>query len=197
MATTTVSRSYPRRTRLRDGGEAILRLMAPADGEALLAFARKLPPDDLLFLRMDITQPPVVDEWVANIRAGRTITILAEADGEMAGYASLHYNEVLWTRHVGEIRVAVAPKYRRQLLGETLAREVFSIARDLGLLKITAQMTPDQAGARATFERLGFRPEAILADFVLDREGRTRDLLIMSYDITGLTDIEDVVKDRL
>ena len=188
MATTTSSRSYPRRARLRDGGEATLRLMTAADGEAMLALARGLPADDLLFLRMDITQPPAVDEWVANIRAGRTITVLAEINDKLVGYASLHYNEVLWTRHVGEIRVAVAHKHRRQLLGETLAREVFSIARDLGLRKITAQMTPDQAGARATFERLGFRPEALLADFVQDREGHTRDLLIMAYDVTGFHD---------
>ena len=188
MATTTLSRSYPRRAKLRDGAEATLRLMAAADREAVLGFARQLPADDLLFLRMDITEPPVVDEWVANIKAGRTITILAVVGEKLAGYASLHYNEVLWTRHVGEVRVAVAPKYRRLLLGQALADEVFSIARELGLKKITAQMTPDQVAARVTFERLGFRPEALLADFVQDRRGHTRDLLIMAYDVTGFHD---------
>jgi RimJ/RimL family protein N-acetyltransferase len=69
---------------------------------------------------------------------------------------------------------------------------VFSIARDIGLRKITAQMTPDQTGARVTFERLGFRPEALLADYVVDREGRTRDLLIMSHDVAGFSDVEHV-----
>ena len=188
MAITTLSRTYPRKARLRDGGEATLRLMTEQDRDALLAFARRLPGDDLLFLRMDITQAPVVDEWIANIQAGRTITILAEVHGELAGYASFHYSEVLWTRHVGEIRVAVAPKHRRHLLGQALTEEVFSIARELGLSKVTAQMTPDQAGARATFERLGFRPEALLADYVQDRGGRTRDMLIMAYDVTGFHD---------
>jgi RimJ/RimL family protein N-acetyltransferase len=53
-------------------------------------------------------------------------------------------------------------------------------------------MTPDQKGAIATFERLGFRAEALLHDFVLDRDGKTRDLLIMSYDIAGLTDSEQI-----
>jgi hypothetical protein len=51
-------------------------------------------------------------------------------------------------------------------------------------------MTPDQRGARATFERLGFHPEALLADFVVDREGKTRDLLIMSHDVAGFTDVQ-------
>lgn len=188
MTTMTATESYPRQIKLRDGSEATLRLMTDADKEALLGFARQLPPDDLLFLRMDITQAPVVDEWVANIKAGRTITVLAEVHGRLVGYASLHRNEVLWTRHVGELRVAVDPKLRRRLLGQALFEEVFSIAKDLGLRKITAHMTPDQAGARATTESLGFRPEALLQDFVEDREGHTRDLLIMSYDVAGFHD---------
>ena len=96
----------------------------------------------------------------------------------------------MWTRHVGELRVIVGPEYRRRGLGRRLTDEVFAIARDIGLRKITAQMTPDQKGARATFERLGFRPEALLADFVVDREGLPRDLLIMSHDVTGFTDVE-------
>ena len=52
-------------------------------------------------------------------------------------------------------------------------------------------MTPDQKGARATFERLGFRAEALLQDFVVDHSGRTRDLLVMGYDVTGLTEHVD------
>jgi RimJ/RimL family protein N-acetyltransferase len=69
---------------------------------------------------------------------------------------------------------------------------VFAVARQLGLRKVTAQMTPDQKGARVTFERLGFQPEALLADFVVDRDGKTRDLLIMSHDLSGFTDTQHV-----
>ncbi len=188
MVTSTVNRRYPRQARLADSGEVTLRLMSRNDRQALLNFARHLPGDDLLFLRMDITSEGAIDEWITNVEAGRTITVLAEKNGELAGYASLHYNEVLWTRHVGEIRVVVAPKHRRKALGQRLTEEVFAISRGLGLRKVMAQMTPDQVGARATFERLGFRPEALLADFVVDRSGKLRDMLIMSYDVDGFHD---------
>ena len=164
--------------------------MEASDGDAILAFAQGLPPDDLLFLRLDITKPEGVAEWVRNIEAGRTITILAEDSGRIAGYASIHHNEVLWSRHVGEIRVIVGSGYRRRGLGRRLTDEVFAISRDIGLAKISAQMTPDQKGARATFERLGFRPEALLADFVMDREGKPRDLLLMTHDVAGFSDVE-------
>jgi L-amino acid N-acyltransferase YncA len=164
--------------------------MAPSDREAVLAFAQGLPPNDLLFLRLDITTPEGVEEWLRNIDAGRTITVLAEVEGAIAGYASVHHNEALWNRHVGELRVIVGSEHRRLGLGRRLTDEVFAIARDIGLQKITAQMTPDQKGARATFERLGFQPEALLADFVVDREGKPRDLLIMTHDLAGFTDVE-------
>lgn len=175
--------TYPRQLKLGKGREATLRLMTPADRDAVLSMAQSLPRDDLLFLRMDITQPRVVDEWIANVQKGRSIVVVAEIGGEIAAEASIHINEVLWTRHVGEIWMIVVPKYRRLHLGRRLAEEVFAIAKNLGLEKITAQMTPDQAAACATFERLGFAPEAILADYAVDREGQKRDLLIMSYDV--------------
>jgi RimJ/RimL family protein N-acetyltransferase len=191
-----LARRYPRELSL--GEETLsLRLMEPSDRDAVLEFARSLPHDDLLFLRLDITKPDGADEWVRNVESGRTITVLAEADGRVAGYASVHHNDAMWSRHIGEIRVNVGAEHRKRGLGRRLTEEVFSIARELGLRKVTAQMTTDQRGARAVFERLGFHPEALLADFVVDREGKTRDLLIMSHDVTGFTDVEHPRKKKV
>ncbi len=187
---TSFTRRYPRDLALQGGAVIMLRLMEPRDSDAILSFARKLPHDDLLFLRLNITAPEGVAEWVRNVEAGRTITVLAEQGGEIVGYASVHHNDAMWNRHIGEIRVNVGAEFRKQGLGRRLVDEVFAIARDVGLRKITAQMTPDQKGARVTFERLGFRPEALLADFVVDREGKTRDLLIMTHDLAGFTNTE-------
>ncbi len=181
-------RTFPRQARLDNGKTLELRLMDASHRDELIAFARELPRRDVLFLRMDITDPRNVNEWIKNIEAGRTVTVLAYDDGKLAGYASLHHEEVLWTRHVGEIRTIVSEAYRGIRLGARLAEEMFAIAKELGLKKITAQMTSDQKGARATFERIGFRPEALLADHVIDNEGRTHDMLIMSYDIDGFHD---------
>lgn len=186
---TKVQRDYPRTVKLEDNSSVTLRLMASDDADRVVAFARGLPVDDLLFLRLDITDPAVVDRWVENLEEGRTISIIAEAKGEMVGYVSLHYNEVAWQRHLGEIRMQVGQRYRSKGLGRRLAAEIFAVARDLGLRKITAQMTPDQKGAIATFQRLGFQAEALLQDFVIDRSGQTRDLMVMAHDVEGFTDL--------
>jgi RimJ/RimL family protein N-acetyltransferase len=179
---------YPREAKLGGGKALQLRLLGPEHREDLVAFAKGLPRQDVLFLRIDITDPRNIDEWLKNVEAGRTVTVLAYDGDKLAGYASLHHNEVLWTRHVGEIRTIVGEAYRGIRLGARLADEIFAIAKEIGLKKITAQMTSDQRGARATFERIGFRPEALLADHVIDNEGRTHDMLIMAYDIDGFND---------
>jgi L-amino acid N-acyltransferase YncA len=181
-------RAYPRALTLDSGTAITLRFMTAADAAAVVAFAQSLPADDLLFLPTDITSSSVVAQWVKNLAAGRTVTVIAEAGDEVAGYASLHHHETSWQRHLGEIRIQAGQRYRSQGLGRGLAGEVFALATELGLRKIVAQMTVDQKGAIATFERLGFRAEALLSDFVIDREGRMRDLMIMAYDVDGLTE---------
>jgi RimJ/RimL family protein N-acetyltransferase len=183
-----LKRAYPRELKLADGKKIELRLADSSSRDVLLSFARELPKQDLMFLRMDITDQRNIEEWLRNIEAGRTITVLAYDAGELVGWASLHHNEVLWTRHVGEIRTIVGASYRNVRLGVRLAEEIFEIAKDIGLKKIIANMRSDQRGARAAFERIGFRPEALLSDYVVDSEGRTHDMLIMSYDIDGFND---------
>ena len=179
---------YPRTVPLRDGTVVNLRLMTAADAGRIASFARSLPEDDLLFLRTDITDPSAIALWVKNLEAGLTTTVIAEVNGETAGYASLVQNRVSWQRHLGEIRTQVGLSHRSRGLGRALAGEIFALGRARGLRKIVAQMTTDQKGAIATFERLGFKPEALLQDFVVDHAGRTRDLVVMAYDVAGLTE---------
>src|ERR1043165_1065753 len=180
-------RTYPRSTTLKNK-QITLRLMEPGDRDALMNFARSLPQDDLLFLAVDITRPEALDQWVYNIQSGLIKTIVAEADGKLIGHGSLSHNALQWTRHLGEIILLLSPDYRSIGLGSLLANELFSGARDLGLQKIVARMAAEQQGAFRVLERLGFRAEALLADYVMDREGRTHDLIVMSHDVNGHTE---------
>jgi L-amino acid N-acyltransferase YncA len=183
--------TYPKSVILPDGSKIEIRLMTAVDKEAILAFARKLPEEDMLFLRIDIAKDEGVDAWLANIESGATTTLTAyDADG-LVGYAAVHQNTVPWTRRVGELRVNVSQDYRSRGLGKNLISEIFSLARGVGLKKLVANMMSDQHGAQAAFRRLGFVPEAVLADHVEDRNGMTRDLIIMSYFIDGHSDSID------
>lgn len=178
-------KDYQRKITLADKTPIQLRAMNRKDRDAVLAFAKALPAEDLLFLRVDLTEPDVVDNWIANLEAGNSTSIAAFDGDEFIGYATVHTNRAHWTRHVGEIRVNVAPAFRTRGLGRVLISEIFDIARDQGLKKLMANMTVDQRGAQAAFRRLGFVVEAMMADFVQDAEGNYRDMIIMSFDIDG------------
>ncbi len=187
--------TYPKPITLGDGAKIEIRIMSQDDKTAVLSFARSLAEEDLLFLRSDITQPAVVDEWMNNLESGYSTSLAAYDQDGLVGYASVHKNAAPWTRRVGELRVNVSQDYRARGLGKNLISEIFSVARGLGLQKLMANMTADQPGAQAAFRKLGFVPEAMLADYVEDKNGRPRDLVIMTYDIGGHSGhIEDTVK---
>lgn len=191
---TDLAETYPKSVTLPEGPEVELRVMTAADRDPLVSFARALPQEDLLFLRVDLTESSVVDDWMRNIAAGLSTALVAYDSTGLIGYAAVHRNPAPWTRRVGEIRVNVSPDYRGKGLGRVLTSHIFDLARGLGLSKLVANMTADQHGAQSAFRRLGFVPEAVLADYVEDRKGRLRDLVIMTYDIEGHT---DRIADRL
>jgi len=179
---TVDARSYPV-THKAGNKDVTLRLMTTADKPGILAFARALPEHDLLFLRRDITEDAAVDDWVNEMKSGEIVTILAEYKGDIVGYATIHRSLLRWTAHVAELRVMVAESMRGAGLGRVLTQEAFANALAGGIEKMVAQMTLDQKGAIATFEGLGFRPEALLRDQVKDRQGNTHDLLVLSHEV--------------
>ena len=191
MSTNSIAEKFPSKITLANKTKVEIRIMTKADREAILAFANSLPEEDLLFLRVDLTQPSVIDEWIANLETGDSTSLVAYDSDGLIGYATVHRSKARWTRRVGEIRVNVASAYRAQGLGKYLTSQIFDLARHEGLKKLMANMTVDQHGAQAAFRRLGFVPEALLADYVEDASGTSRDLVIMSYDVEGHTEQVD------
>ncbi len=179
-------RNYPWTTNI-NGTKVTLRLMAAADKDNVLKFALSLPEDDLLFLSFDITQESFVKNWIRRIETGNWHTILVEIDGKLVGHGSLMRTEQTWSRHLGEIILLLSPEVRGKGLGNILAGELFAKAEELKLQKVVARMASEQKGAIQVFEKLGFNAEALLADYVIDRNDKTHDLIAMSYDVRGLT----------
>jgi L-amino acid N-acyltransferase YncA len=180
-------RDYPWTTKL-NGTTVTLRLMERGDLEKSLQFSRELPEEDLLFLTVDITDAGEMEQYVRAVERGQAVTVLAEVEGRFVGYGSLQCSLPHWTRHLGEIRLLVGRELRGKGLGRLLANEVIQLAQAKGLQKLVARMAVEQKGAQHVFERLGFRAEALLTDFVMDRHGRTHDLIVMTHDVTGLNE---------
>lgn len=160
-----------------------LRLLGSGDRDAVLEFARHLPPHDLLFLRRDITDPDQVDQWLRDTEQGLSVTVLALRGDEIVGYTTVASDGLNWTRHVRELRVLVGPTMRGKNLGRLLTEQAFAIAKQQGVKKMIAQMTTDQKAAVKVFREMGFEPEARMRSQVMDRDGLLHDLLIMGLDV--------------
>ncbi len=179
-----VAHNFPWTVRVA-GTDVKFRLMTPGDSGEVRQFVSELPEEDLFFLMDDPRDPAGMERWVNRVREGLSLTVLAESGGTLIGYGTLRRGGMTWTRHLGEIRLMISPAYRGKGLGKLLAKEVFAVAHDLELRRLIARLTSSQTPARYLFQHLGFHIEALLADCVIDREGRTEDLVFMSYDVAG------------
>src|SRR4030088_3762287 len=157
---TSDRRSYP--LHVATGAGAIeFRMMGPADEAAVLAFAQALPAHDLLFRPRNISEPRVLSAWVKEIQRGAITSLLAVKAGKVVGCGTLVRDLHSWSPHVGEIRMVVSSDVRGQGVGRALSQETFALALGAGLEKLSVQMTVDQQGAIALFERLGFKAAAM------------------------------------
>lgn len=182
-ATAAAEGTYPRRQSLKKRRSVQLRPMVLGDAAALHQFFLRIPEEDLLFLRRDVTDRDVIESWARDVEAGYTFTLLAEREGAVVGEASIHRSRVPWSTHVGEIRVVVDAEHRQLGLGSALVQAIFLESLERGVEKIVAEMTPDQKGAINVFQKLGFRIEGLLRDHVRDRRGVKRDLVVMAHEV--------------
>ena len=159
--------------------------MSADDTEAVLAFAAALPPHDLIFLQRDIRNSKVVAAWIEQIARGTITSLLAVAEGTIHGCATIVQDKLSWSPHVGELRVVVSEHMRGSGLGRLLVQDILALAVAGGLDKLTARMTPDQRGAIAVFQELGFRGEALLRDHVRDLAGANHDIVIFSLEVAS------------
>jgi len=164
----------------------LIRRFDSGDRDEMIAFARGLPENDMLFLSRDLRHPRVIETWIAQIDDGTIDSLVAEDAGALVGTAALVRDPFGWSPHVGEIRLLVAADRRGAGLGRDLLEALFAIAMQHGMTKLTARMTPDQTGAVTLFEGLGFRAEAMLHDHVRDPQGMLHDLAILSLDLGAL-----------
>jgi ribosomal protein S18 acetylase RimI-like enzyme len=155
-----------------------IRSITADDAPALARFFGRIPLGDRTFLKEDVDDPGVIEQWVLP-EAMRSIAI---DGGEVVGSVAvvrLHG----WSSHVGEVRLVVDPAHRGRGIGRRLAREAVIGAVEICLTKLVVEVISDQDVLIAMFRGLGFEPEALLNDHVRDRSGQMRDLIVLANSV--------------
>ncbi len=170
---------YPKKTTLRDGSEVILRPLRKEDQQALHEYFLRMPPEDRMGLKDDVTDPKVIENWIYDLNYDVVLPMLALDEEKIVANATLHFNQIGWTKHQGEIRITSDPEYRQKGLATRLIQELIETAAYFGLEQLTAEIAPTSVETRMIFRKLGFNEIASLRGFVKDFEGNQADLTIM------------------
>jgi len=177
--------SYEKEGVLKDGTRVILRPLRKDDRDRLLDFFQRVSDQDLMFLRSDVRDPAVIDDWVNNIDLRKVFPLIAEVNGRIVGDATLHMRRVGWKRHLGNVRVVVARDYQGKGLGTLLINEIVDLAAEFGLEKLVAEIHLLSTSALSTFKKAGFSAKAVFEDLVKDQTGQSGDLVVMVCDVLG------------
>ncbi len=188
---------YPKRVTLKSGKTVTLRPPADGDEPALVTFFSRLPPEDTQFLQDDVREPDIARRFVRERDPKHLFALLAVGeDGQIVGDATMHVPLAGWFRHIGEVRVVVAPEVQHQRLATTLIHELVNEASMRRLKRVEAQILDVQLGALTAFKRLGFREEARLRGHALAHDGKVHDLLILTNTVEDLwAKMEDLIED--
>jgi L-amino acid N-acyltransferase YncA len=73
----------------------------------------------------------------------------------------------------------VATAYQRKGLGLLMAGALYDLAGSAGIEEIVVKMMATQTAAIRIFNKLGFRHEVVLRDYVKDMKGNRKDLVLM------------------
>jgi L-amino acid N-acyltransferase YncA len=164
---------------LKDKTAVLIRPMTRDDLEESHAFFRALPEEERAYLRRDVTALDVVQQRLREMDEGRVKRLVAVVDGSIVADGALEIAPYGWERHVGELRLIVAPHYQGKGLGMLMAQALYDLASGAGVEELIVKMMPCQKAAVNIFRKLGFRQEAVLHDYVRDRHGAKQDLIVM------------------
>jgi L-amino acid N-acyltransferase YncA len=172
--------------KLKDGTDVIIRPMREDDLDRSFEFFQKLPEEDRIFLRVDVTKRHLVEHRIRAMARGTVKRLVALVGDKIVADGALELAEHGWKEHVGELRLIVGRGYRRRGLGMLMARELYSLAAAEKVEEIVVRMMRPQYAAHSIFRKLGFHEEVLLPDYVKDLVGHRHDMVFMRCDLENL-----------
>ena len=175
---------YPKSEFLKDGSRITIRPLRKEDEKILHEYFLRLPLEDRMCLKDDVTDPKVIESWIYDLDYDVILPLVTLNDNHIVANGTLQLDPVGWTKHQGEIRITCDPNYRKKGLATILIENLMQIAVDFGLEQLTAEIAPALDEAYFLFEKLGFQEAAVLKDFIKDLEGNYQDLVLMIKNIS-------------
>ena len=175
---------YPKEVTLHDGFTFTLRPMTKYDEDGLYRFFVSLADSDRKYLRNETQSRVLIEKWRRELNYEKVLPILAEKDGKIIANSTLHRETHGWSKHIGEIRMTIAPAFQQKGMGSILVNEIVNLARKAGLEKASAWVVASRDYVIKLFEQNGFTPISTLKNYVKSIHDRSyRDVVILVKDL--------------
>lgn len=174
-------RDYPKEVILKDGTGVSLRPLTRGDERALFEMFKRFSEDDLWFLNHDVSDPELIAQWIKDLDLNRVISIVALLEGHVIANAALMLKRYGAKSHIGKVRISVDPGYRDKRLGTWMLLDLMNLSIAIGLEMLVMRLVQDRDAAIINgIRKLDFAEEAILKDYLMGREGKPHNLVIMT-----------------
>lgn len=168
---------------LKNGQQALLRRLQPADAEKMLEFLRETSRESDFLLRYPEENIMGISEEVQFLegicRSDNKIMLACVIDGSVAGNISLRGNDFRKLRHRAELALAVRKNYWHLGIGRAMLTEAVGIARNLGLKYLELDYIDGNARAKGLYESLGFQEIARIPQAYCQPDGTFADAILM------------------
>jgi GNAT superfamily N-acetyltransferase len=173
-------KDYPKEIILRDGTGVTLRPLQQQDKDLLFRMFNGLTEDDRWFLDGDVADFGLIEDWVDRTDLKRVTSIAAVLEGRIIANATLMGTQYGARSHIGKVKMSVDPSFRGKNLGTWMLFELINLAMSTGLEILVLRLVEDRDGhiIRAA-RKLDFIEEALLKDYVKDRQGIRHNLVIL------------------
>ena len=112
--------------------------------------------------------------------SGKIIRRVSEMNGEIVGDASLEIETEMWKSSSAYLRLVVPENLIGKGIQFAMAKDMYDIAHDKKLEKITTKFMRPQKDLLDIYTNLGFKMEGVLPDYVQDQKGHDQDMVVMA-----------------
>lgn len=165
--------------------EITLREAIPEDAEKLLQLSKQVSLEtDFLIMDergMNLSSELLAGELAAIYESESNYLLLAFADQEVIGAASIRASDEERIAHIGEVGVFIAKEYWGMGLGTLLMEELIDFANESSIiarLELTVQ-SRNQAAVHL-YEKIGFETEGLLKRGAKSLQGEYLEVRLMS-----------------
>ena len=140
-----------------------------------LVLARRSDVLEIARMSRDLIEDGLDWSWTprrveASVRRRDALVVVAQTETRIAGFAIMRYRDD--DAHLDLL--GVAPEYRRSGLGRRLVEWLEKPALVAGIATVLLEVRESSAGARAFYERLGYRKLERLSGYYQGRESALR-----------------------